>query len=535
MDSLVVPAGRERDVRFVADAEGTYYYWGTTTNAPFEDREFEDSQLTGALIVDPAGEPIAPGLAPAAPGDGARPQRDRVLVLGMYFDAKDAEGEGDFSGEFLVINGRPWPLTERMTYGVGDSVRWRLINATPGVHPMHLHGFFYRVDARGDFAQDTLYWPAQRRMAVTERMDPGSTMSLAWSPDRPGAWLFHCHLNWHVVASPSLDPDRATAEEREEALLRGSEGSNPEHRVARGMGGLMMAVNVQPPPGWHLDVPERRKLRLFVQSDSIEGDARPRFGYVLQEGDAEPAPDSVPVPSSTIVAWKGQPTQVTVINRLREPTQVHWHGLEIESYYDGVAGVSGTSGQVTPPIAPGDSFVMRITPPRSGSYMYHTHVNDIRQQGAGLYGAFLVIDEGETPDPERDRVELLANDRNFHVALNGTDAPRSTTMVAGRTYRLRFMNITLQNAYLHVRLVRGDVPVRWTQISKDGWDLPAWQRKPEPADRIVSIGETVDVEVTPRQVGDLQLEVRAGRGRLLLSQPVRVVARSARKGSGPAP
>src|SRR5688500_15243000 len=60
MDSLVVPAGEEREARFVADVEGTYYYWGTTTGSRlvFEEpdsRLFEDSQLNGALIVDPPG------------------------------------------------------------------------------------------------------------------------------------------------------------------------------------------------------------------------------------------------------------------------------------------------------------------------------------------------------------------------------------------------------------------------------------------------------------------------------------------------
>jgi len=58
---------------------------------------------------------------------------------------------------------------------------------------------------------------------------------------------------------------------------------------------------------------------------------------------------------------------------------VHWHGLEIESYYDGVVGVSGVEEHLTPMIAPGDSFQMRITPPRPGSYIYHTHVNEIRR------------------------------------------------------------------------------------------------------------------------------------------------------------
>ncbi len=51
------------------------------------------------------------------------------------------------------------------------------------------------------------------------------------------------------------------------------------------------------------------------------------------------------------------------MNRLNEPTQIHWHGLEIEAPFDGVVGVGGYNGMPTPPIMPGDSFQVRYTPP----------------------------------------------------------------------------------------------------------------------------------------------------------------------------
>jgi FtsP/CotA-like multicopper oxidase with cupredoxin domain len=509
MDSLVVSAGEEREVRFTADAEGTYYYWGTTTGSPFDERLYEDSQLSGALIVDQAGR--------------SGSARDRVMVMGLLFDGKDAEGEPDFAGEFLVINGRPWPYTERLIYEMGDSIRWRLINATPKPHPMHLHGFFYRVDARGDLARDTIYWPAQRRMAVTERMGGGTTMAMTWSPDRPGGWIFHCHLSWHVIANASLGPGRESAEERDEHLLRGHHDGDPNRHVLEGMGGLTMGIYVEPPEGWQVDEPKRRELRLFIQSDSTAGDSRPRFGYVLQQSYLEPASDSVPVPGSTIVLWRGEPTAITVINRSGEASQIHWHGLEIESYFDGVAGVGGYPNRLTPAIAPGDSFEMRITPPRAGSYMYHTHVNDIRQQGAGLYGAFIVLEEDQAWDPETDRIVLISSSRDFDVLLNGTREPEPVFMQTQQTYRLRLMNITVQNANIHVRLVRDGAPVHWLPIAKDGWDLPPHQRVPTVSDQMISIGETLDVEYEPGTAGELQLEIRSGEGSLILAQPVRVV------------
>ena len=46
---------------------------------------------------------------------------------------------------------------------VGDTVRMRLINAGAAVHPMHLHGFYFDVDSRGDERADSFLRPAARR------------------------------------------------------------------------------------------------------------------------------------------------------------------------------------------------------------------------------------------------------------------------------------------------------------------------------------------------------------------------------------
>ena len=52
--------------------------------------------------------------------------------------------------EALAINGKSWPHTERIGLTVGDTARWRVVNGTVRGHPMHLHGFYFRVDATGN-------------------------------------------------------------------------------------------------------------------------------------------------------------------------------------------------------------------------------------------------------------------------------------------------------------------------------------------------------------------------------------------------
>lgn len=358
-------------------------------------------------------------------------------------------------------------------------------------------------------------------------------MSMVWSPDRPGGWIFHCHISWHVVTNNALDGvDRTEEEVFDPMLNHGHIGEAPDRHVEEGMGGLMMAMYVRPPEGYVIDEPKRREMRLFVHSDSLDTPSATgrEYAYVLQEGAEEPAPDSVRLPGSTIVAWKGEPTSVWVLNRMHEPTQVHWHGLEIESYFDGVTGVGGYPKQLTPAILPGDSFEMRITPPRAGTFMYHTHVNDLRQQSSGLYGAFIVLDEGEPWTPDYDRVFVIGHNPELAPSLNGEQEPDTLRLEAGTTYRFRFMNITLGGADMQMLLTRDGYPTHWRPIAKDGFDLPPHQRPVVEAQQTIAVGETFDVEYRAPTARDLVLELRRDDGQLLVAQPIEVTDASPEAG-----
>ncbi len=188
-ETLGIPPSATREVHFKVGTPGTYYYWATTTGTPFLKRVGVDSQLTGALIVDPPGVKLPD---------------DRVFVIGLWADDGDPKANPPRPVRAaFVINGRSWPHTERLTYTAGDTVHWRWINASIANHPMHLHGYFYLVESKGDAGRDTIYADPERRLENTELMLPGSTMSLTWFPTRPGNWLFHCRtapVGWRAVA-----------------------------------------------------------------------------------------------------------------------------------------------------------------------------------------------------------------------------------------------------------------------------------------------------------------------------------------------
>jgi FtsP/CotA-like multicopper oxidase with cupredoxin domain len=101
-------------------------------------------------------------------------------------------------------------------------------------------------------------------------------------------------------------------------------------------------------------------------------------------------------PAPLLLLRRGEPVDIRVTNRLKEPTSIHWHGLELESYFDGVPGVGRMSSQVTPPILPGESFVAQMTPPRAGTFIYHTHWAHETQLPRGLYGPLLVVEPDES-------------------------------------------------------------------------------------------------------------------------------------------
>jgi FtsP/CotA-like multicopper oxidase with cupredoxin domain len=510
-DSLVIPPHGRREVRFVVDAIGNYFYYGARYGTTFDSRYYDDSQLNGALIVDPP---------------NGRTVRDRVLVIAMTYQGRGAKGRPSITHQLASFNGRPWPFTERFTYNLGDTIRFRIINASNDVHPIHLHGAFFRIDARGDLAKDSAYTSLQRRMAATEFMDVGTTMSMTWFPERPGTWLMHCHLTPHTIRDNRFGAEAEDSATFVPHAINGSAHRDPANHVVEGMGGLVVAVTVRPPKGWRPTADGGRLLRLVIPSDSGPGDAVQRFAPTLFDGDAQTGPVARTGPGAPIVLHQGEPTRILVVNHSPEATAIHWHGMELENYYDGVVGVGGSPGALSPAVMPGDSFEVRMTPPRAGTFIYHSHMLELRQTVGGLYGALIVLPQGATWDAEHDHVYVIGSPKILTVTLNGMRDLAGLEVPVGATQRLRFINITVANPGLRVRIVRDDsTRAEWTTIAKDGMDLPPYQRLTGPAEHAISIGETYDFAFTPSQAGTYALQVRTAGGDLVSQQPITVTVR----------
>ena len=498
-EPITIMPGQVREIQFLAGAPGTYYYWGATTNATLPLRAARDTQLYGAFLVEPRASPR---------------RSERVFLIGIWATVDATLVPSALNR--MVMNGKSWPHTERLTYQVGEAVHLRVINVGGGVHPMHLHGFYFKVDSRGD-EQSDLTFPetSSPRLVNTERLAPGRTFSLTWTPTRPGNWLFHCHDTSHIAPALPLD---------------GSKPAPHDHvtnHALEMMAGPVVGITVVGTGEPSANAATPRNLRLIAKVDTGGTAPEPAYGFALEEAGRirPPAPPYLPTP--TILLKRGEPVNISVVNELPEPTAIHWHGIELESYYDGVAGFSGSAARVTPTIAPGQSFDARFTPPRSGTFIYHTHVDEMRQQQAGLSGALLVVDDPAAYDPIHDIVLLVSVPRreadNEKVYINGSTTPPPLEMKTGERYRLRFINIHVFRPSMRMRLLRDEALAAWRGIAKDGMDLPADQSLVGPAEIQMGNGETYDFEFSPATPGEMRLDVTNALGDLLTRMPVRVV------------
>jgi manganese oxidase len=518
LDSLVVPPGQVRPLRIRSVQPGTYLYRAVSgrrgTGRPVLRI---DGLLAGAFVVDSAGVTAAP--------------RDRVMVMQGLSDPRETG-----LPSVMAINGRSWPHTERLLAAVGDTLRWRVINASPEIHPMHLHGFYYRVDAFDLEERNTEESRAATgRMVVTHRMPPASTMSLTWVAEREGNWLFHCHFQRHII------PHQPLTELTTQAPA--AAGDHVVDHALSSMSGLVMGVLVADktahrPRSPAMPAAERRHLRLVAIRDANFPDSLPSMRFTLEElGGARPLEAGAGF-SPVIVLFRAEPVSIMVVNHLTEPTAVHWHGIELESYFDGVAGFSGAGARLAPIVAPGDSFEVLMTPPRSGTFIYHSHVDEPRQHRAGLVGPLIVRDRTDRNTTD-DLVFFIKSARagalaNPEFEINGKSNPDTLVLKVGGQYRLRFIGLQVSNPNAEVTLTaradsvvgnpRDTLLVQWRPLAKDAIELPEGERTPRPARQVVTMGETYDFVFVPIEPGHLRMEVRVSvpRQRLMVRVPIRV-------------
>lgn len=490
---IELAAGERRELSFVAGATGTYFYWARTVTDPPDRPLFADAQLNGAYIVDP------PGIVPA----------DRILLINLMLVASDALHDTE---EIVSINGKSYPYTEPLEYTEGETIRWRVINASFFEHPMHLHGAFYKVLSLGDFESDTAFPEADRQSVVTQNIRAGQTMLMEWKPEHVGRWLFHCHFQGHFSVEERVPVLHETEGPKyNPAVIAAAAHEQLDSMPAMNdMAGLVMMTTVNPAPGGagvRTVATSAHKLDLVIEPTAASGKT-PTFSCSVREGKKIIASEEKAM-GPPIVVTRGEATEVTITNHLAEPTTIHWHGLELDAYYDGVIG-GGAGNQVTPAIPPGGSFTARFTPNRAGTFIYHTHAADPDQLAGGIYGALIVLEPGEQFDPEHDKVLMLGTrEASFfatRITINGEEVLPRMVLSHGVQYRLRVINMA-PNLAADLRVGSKEHPATWHAIAKDGATLPPQLAKTSDAVLHIASGETYDFGFRPDAPGEIPLQV----------------------------
>ncbi|MBO9446200.1 multicopper oxidase family protein [Ruegeria sp. R14_0] len=131
---------------------------------------------------------------------------------------------------------------------------------------------------------------------------------------------------------------------------------------------------------------------------------------VAQEAVQQIAPEGYPttpvwtyggnVPGLDIRVRQGERVQRKLVNKLPQPTAVHWHGIRIANAMDGVPGLTQDA------VEAGASFNYDFVAPDAGTYWYHSHNRSMEQVARGLYGP-LIVEEASPPDVDRDLTLML--------------------------------------------------------------------------------------------------------------------------------
>jgi len=138
-------------------------------------------------------------VGPAAPSGAVIPSVLRAIPALAPADAaptrtvKMSVGPSLRRGLDFLVNGERHHQDRPVR--VGELQIWDIRNSSLMDHPFHLHGFFFQVlSVDGEP-------PAFRSWEDVVNLPPRSTTRIAWIPDdRPGSWMYHCHILEHHQA-----------------------------------------------------------------------------------------------------------------------------------------------------------------------------------------------------------------------------------------------------------------------------------------------------------------------------------------------
>ncbi|KAK9841799.1 hypothetical protein WJX81_003935 [Elliptochloris bilobata] len=337
------------------------------------------------------------------------------------------------------MNGFVFCNAPGMNAPLGQKVRWYVMveGNEVDMHNAHWHG---NVLLRDGHRVDQF------------SLLPGSAQVLDMVPDNPGSWLFHCHVNDHILAGMmslyTVANANGTAGPPVPALPTQGAGAGAvrEYFIA-----ALEGVWDYAPSGTNncggkpADFDDAAK-GFVVASGSGLGRRHIKAQYVeftdasfTKRKERAPEDAYLGILGPVIRATVGDTIRLTFKNGVPHNTTVHPHGVLYPKDAEGAIYNDGTSGRdkMDDIIPPGSNwtFVWQVTEragpgprdPSSLLWMYHSHFDEVADTNAGLSGPIIIsrkeasLPSGAPNDVDREFVLSYAIQdevKSFYFAKN---------------------------------------------------------------------------------------------------------------------
>ena len=258
------------------------------------------------------------------------------------------------------------------------------------------------------------------------------------------------------------------------------------------------------------------------------------------------------IPGPTLEFTEGEYAVIYVKNEMSEETSVHWHGLLLPNFYDGVPYLT------TPPIEPRHTQKYEFPIKQSGTYWYHSHT--MLQEQSGVYGSIVIHPKEQLLEYDKELVLMLSdwtNEKPMNVLRNlkrgnewygirkGTATPLNRVIKRGALgaqlnfWRQRMEGADIADVYYPAFLINGEESIEYPEfkpgekvrlriidggastsfwmtfgggdpllVSADGLDVvPVKKNK-----TFIGIAETYDFIVTIPEKGKIEFRITAQDG-----------------------
>lgn len=180
------------------------------------------------------------------------------------------------------------------------------------------------------------------------------------------------------------------------------------------------------------------------------------------------------IPGPTLEFTEGEYAVIYVENTMNVETSIHWHGLLLPNFMDGVPYLT------TPPIQPETTFKYEFPIRQSGTYWYHSHT--MLQEQSGVFGSLLINPKEKTLEYDQDLVLMLSDwtNENPHSVLRnlkrgnewyqmtkGTATPLNKVIARGAFgaqldfWRQRMGGADIADVYYPAFLINGEESIEY--------------------------------------------------------------------------